>query len=91
MTLTKLLPYTTNLSLQTWSISFSQQSQRNDRMFSKTASLQVRFFAINDIIASIVAVKFGKAFCYGQELTSDNPRGAVCKVVSHSNKHSGGV
>jgi len=55
----KLLPYTTELSLQTWSISFSQQSRRNDRTFFKTASLQVRFFAINDTIASAVAVKFG--------------------------------
>ena len=45
----KLLPYTTELSLQTWSISFSEQSLRNDRTFFKTASLQVRFFAINDI------------------------------------------
>jgi len=37
-------------------------------MFFKTASLQVQFFAINDVIASVVAVKFGKAFCYGQDL-----------------------
>jgi len=37
----KLLPYTTELSLQTWSISFSHQSQRNDRTLFKTASLQV--------------------------------------------------
>jgi len=36
-------------------------SGRNDRTFFKTASLQVRFFAINDIIASVVAVKFGKS------------------------------
>jgi len=68
----KLLPYTTELSLQTWSISFSQQSQHNDRTLFKTASLQVQFFAINDVIASVVAVKFGKAFCYGQDITSGN-------------------
>jgi len=54
----KLLPYTTELSLQTWSISFSTV-QCNDGTFFKIASLQVQFFAINDIIASIVAVKFG--------------------------------
>jgi len=68
----KLLPYTTELSLQTWTISISQQSQHNDRTFFKTASLQVRFFAINEVIASVVAVKFGKAFCYGQDLTLGN-------------------
>ena len=68
----KLFPYTTELSLQTWSISFSQQSQCNDNVF-KTASLQVRFFIINDIIASVVAVKFRKVFCYSQDLTSGNP------------------
>ena len=53
---TQKAPYTTEVSLRTWSISFSQQSQR-DRMFSKTASLQFQFFAINDVIASVVAVK----------------------------------
>jgi len=77
----KLLPYTTELSLQTWSVSFLQQSQCNDRTFFKTASLQVRFFTINDIIASIVAVKSGKAFCY--DLASGNP----CAKFCHSNKH----
>jgi len=69
----KLLPYTTELSLQTWSISSSQQSQHNDRMFFKTANLQVQFFAINDVIARVVAVKVRKALCYGQDLTSGNP------------------
>ena len=82
----KLLPYTTELSLQTWSISFSQQSRRNDRTFFKTASLQVRFFAINDIIASVVAVKFGKALCYGQDLYLGQLE-LVCEVLSHSDKH----
>ena len=76
----KLLPYTTELSLQTWSISFSQQSRRNDRTFFKTASLQVRFFAINDIITSVLAVKFGKAFRYGQDLTSGNPCTKFCLI-----------
>ena len=84
----KLLPYTTELSLQTWSISFSQQSQRNDRMFFKTASLQVWFFAINDVIASVVAVKFGKAFCYGQDRTSGNPCAKFCLILINTD---GGV
>jgi len=48
--------------------------------FFKTASLQVRFFTINDIIASVVAVKFEKAFCYGQDLTSGNPCAKFCLI-----------
>jgi len=56
----KLPPYNTKLSLQTWLISFSQQCQCNDRTFFKTASLQVRFFTINDIIASVVVVNLEK-------------------------------
>ena len=82
----KLRPYTTELSLQTWSISFSQQSQSNDRTFFKTASLQVRFFAINDVIASIVAAKFGKAFCYGQDLTLGNPCAKFCLIPINTNR-----
>jgi len=70
----KLLPYTTELSLQTWSISFSQQSRRNDSTFFKTASLEVRFFTINDIIASVVAVKFRK------DLTSGNSCVKFCLI-----------
>ena len=76
----QLLPYTTELSLQTWSISFSQQSRHNDRTFFKTASLQVRFFTINDVIASIVTVKFRKGFRYGHDLTSGNPCATFCLI-----------
>jgi len=76
----KLLPYTTKISLQTWSISFSQQSRRNDRTLFKTASFQVRFFIVNDITASVVAVKFGKAFCYGQDITSGNSCAKFCLI-----------
>ena len=48
--------------------------------FFKTASLQVQFFTINDVIASIVAVKFGKAFRYGQDLTLGNPCAKFCLI-----------
>ena len=61
-------------------------SRRNDRTLFKTASLQVRFFAINDIIASVVAVKFGKAFCYGQELTSGNSCAKFCLVPINTDR-----
>ena len=71
------------VSLQIWSISFSQQSQRNVRTFFKTASLQGQFFTINDIIASAVAVKFGKALLQSRSYL----RQPVCKVLSHSDKH----
>ena len=82
----KLLPYTIELRLQTWSVSFSQQSQSNDRPFFKTASLQVRFFAINDVIASVVAVKFGNAFCYSQDLNSGNPCAKFCLILINTNR-----
>jgi len=39
----KLFPYTTELSLQTWSISFSQQSQCNDRVFFKLQACKFDF------------------------------------------------
>jgi len=39
----KLLPYTTELSLQTWSISFSQQSRRNNRTFLKLQACKFDF------------------------------------------------
>jgi len=66
-------------SLQTWPISFSQQSQHNDNIF-KAAGMQVQFFAINDIIASAIAVKFEKASCYGQDFTSGNPCAKFCLI-----------
>ena len=84
----KLLPYTTELSLQSWSISFSQQSRRNDGTLFKTASLQVRFFAINDVIATVVAVKFGKAFCFGQDLTLGNSCAKFCLIPINTDRGS---
>jgi len=40
--------------------------------FVKLQVCKFDFFVINDIIVSVVAVKFGKTFCYGQDLTSGN-------------------
>ena len=50
----QLLPYTTELSLQT---------SLNSPNAMTNCKLASSIFAINDVIASVVAVKFGRAFC----------------------------
>ena len=49
-------------------------------LFFKLQAYKFELFTINDVIASIVAVKFGKAFCYGQDLTSGNPCAKFCLI-----------
>jgi len=46
----------------------------------------VQFFTIKDVIESVVAIEFGKAFCYSQDLTSGNQCAKFCLILINTDR-----